>query len=53
MKGWLGTFLPFDLLVFPLWSTKWALQVGVNNYPNEINRLEYCVAAMWKPSVRL
>ena len=44
MKLLLTWFLLIVLVVIPLQAEKWALLVGINNYPNDINLLRYCVA---------
>jgi len=31
-------------LTLPVRAEKWALLVGINNYPNDISPLRYCVA---------
>ena len=44
MKRILPLFLLIILVVIPLRAEKWALLVGINNYPNDISPLRYCVA---------
>ena len=44
MKRLLTWFLLIISVVIPLQAEKWALLVGINNYPNDINPLRYCVA---------
>ena len=44
MKLLLTWFLLIVSVVIPLQAEKWALLVGINNYPNDISSLKYCVA---------
>ena len=44
MKRLLTLLLLIILVATPLWAEKWALLVGINNYPNDISSLKYCVA---------
>ena len=44
MKRLLTLLLLIILVATPLWAEKWALLVGINNYPNDISPLRFCVA---------
>ena len=44
MKQLLALLLLIILVAIPLRAEKWALLVGINNYPNDISSLKYCVA---------
>ena len=44
MKRILPLFLLIILVAIPLRAEKWALLVGINDYPNDISPLRYCVA---------
>ena len=44
MKQLLALLLLIVLVAIPLRAEKWALLVGINNYPNDISSLKYCVA---------
>ena len=44
MKRLLALLLLIILVAIPLRAEKWALLVGINNYPNDISPLRYCVA---------
>ena len=44
MKRLLTAFLLIILVALPSGAEKWALLVGINNYPNDISSLKYCVA---------
>ena len=36
--------LSIILVTIPLQAEKWALLIGINNYPNDISNLKYCVS---------
>jgi len=44
MKQLLALLLLIILVALPSWAEKWALLVGINDYPNDISPLRYCVA---------
>ena len=44
MKRILPLFLLIILVAISLRAEKWALLVGINDYPNDISSLKYCVA---------
>ena len=44
MKRLLISLLLAILVTLPIRAVKWALRVGINNYPNDISPLRYCVA---------
>ena len=44
MKRVLLLLFFFLLVTTPNHAEKWALLVGINNYPNDISNLKYCVA---------
>ncbi|MDP7279717.1 MAG: caspase family protein [Candidatus Poribacteria bacterium] len=44
MKRLLILLLLTTWLAIPVRAEKWALLVGINNYPNDISSLKYCVA---------
>ena len=44
MKRLLIVLLLTTLVVIPLRAEKWALLAGINDYPNDISSLKYCVA---------
>ena len=44
MKRLLILLLLTTWLTLPVRAEKWALLVGINNYPNDISPLRYCVA---------
>jgi hypothetical protein len=44
MKQLLALLLLIILVALPSWAEKWALLVGINDYPNDISSLKYCVA---------
>ena len=44
MKRLLISLLLAILVTLPIRAEKWALRVGINNYPNDISPLRYCVA---------
>ena len=44
MKRLLTSLLLAILVTLPIRAEKWALLVGINNYPNDISPLRYCVA---------
>ena len=44
MKRLLTSFWLIILVVLPSWAEKWALLVGINNCPNDISPLRFCVA---------
>ena len=44
MKRLLALLLLIILVAIPLRAEKWALLVGINNYPNDISPLRFCVA---------
>ena len=44
MKRLLILLLLTTWLAIPVRAEKWALLVGINNYPNDISPLRFCVA---------
>ena len=44
MKRLLISLLLAILVTLPIRAVKWALRAGINNYPNDISPLRYCVA---------
>ena len=44
MKRLLTLFWLIILVAIPSQAEKWALLVGINDYPNGISSLKYCVA---------
>jgi len=44
MKRLLISLLLAILVTLPIRAEKWALLIGINNYPNDISPLRYCVA---------